>query len=81
MDWDKKRTQALTSGKLDTYFSIKSSFEMENYLQVSLSKFSLHKSLCKLRVSGHSLMIESGRYNKNHLQREERICKNSESGK
>ena len=78
-NWDKKRAQALTSGKLDTYFSIKKSFEMEKYL--SMSKFYLRKSLCKLRVSAHRLMIEIGRYNKTRLQRDERICKNCDTGK
>ena len=46
-----------------------------------MSKFYLHKSLCKLRVSAHRLMIEIGRYNKTHLQRDERICKNCDTGK
>ena len=69
----------MTSGKLDTYFSIKKSFEMEKYL--SMSKFYLRKSLCKLRVSAHRLMIEIGRYNKTRLQRDERICKNCDTGK
>ena len=48
-------------------------FEREPYL--CMSKFSLSKALCKLRISAHQLMIELGRYKKNKLQRDERICK------
>ena len=76
--WDKKRTEALISGKLDTYFGIKKSFEREPYL--CMSKFSLRKALCKLRISAHQLMIELGRYKKNKLQRDERICKKCDTG-
>ena len=76
--WDKKRTQAFISGKLDTYFRIKKSFEREPYL--CMSKFSLRMALCKFRISAHQLMIELGRYKKNKLQRDERICKKCDTG-
>ena len=76
--WDKKRTEAFISGKLDTYFGIKKAFEREPYL--CMSKFSLRKALCKLRISAHQLMIELGRYKKNKLQRDERICKKCDTG-
>ena len=45
-----------------------------------MSKFSLRKSLCKLRISANQLMIELGRCNKNKLQRDERICKKCDTG-
>ena len=39
--------------------------------------FSPQKSICKIRISAHNLMIEFGRYKKpKPLPREERICQN-----
>ena len=76
--WDKKRTETFISGKLDTYFGIKKCFEREPYL--CMSKFSLRKALCKLRISAHQLLIELGMYKKNKLQRDERTCKKCDTG-
>ena len=60
--------------KLNTYFTIKQEFSAEPYLRIG--KFHLRKAICKLRISAHNLMIESGRYAKpRSLPRSERICK------
>ena len=60
------------SSKLDTYSSLKSSFCAESYL-FTIKKWKKRKSLARLRISAHTLEIESGRYKK--LKREERLCK------
>lgn len=73
--WNQERERSLVSGKLDTYFSIKRNFTMEPYLL--LNDFHLRKAICKLRISAHNLLIESGRYAKSKsIPRSERICKN-----
>ena len=62
------------SGKLDTYLSLKQSFCMEPYL--SLGNFHHRRAICKIRISAHNLMIESGRYHKpKPLPREDRLCR------
>lgn len=78
INWHEKREKGIKAGKLDTYFSFKTHFKAEEYLK--LTKFSLRQSLCKLRISAHTLMIESGRYaKKQYIQRSERICKKCNS--
>ena len=73
--WNEERNAHMFSGKLDTYFSLKQSFCMEPYL--SLVNFHNRRAICKIRISAHNLMIESGRYHKpKPLPREERICRN-----
>lgn len=72
--WYQERNKNMLDGKLDTYFIVKNVFCREPYL--SLEKFHLRKALCKLRISAHNLLIETGRYSKNKiLSREERICR------
>ena len=79
--WSMKREEGHKSGKLTTYFYIKTNFEFEKYL--SLKKFEHRKNICKFRISAHNLRIESGRYEKitnkegqkTTLERNERICK------
>ena len=60
--WSMKRKESCKSGKLTTYFYIKTNFEFEKYL--SLKKFEHRKNICKFRISAHNLRIESGRYGK-----------------
>ena len=73
--WYKQREEKSTDGKLDTYFNIKKEFKSESYL--ILDNFHMRKAICKLRLSAHNLLIETGRYAKpRSLPRSERICKN-----
>ena len=60
--WNGERVDAIGSnrGKLDTYFCIKTHFGKEKYLQINNLK--IRQSICKIRVSAHSLNIETGRY-------------------
>ena len=60
------------SPKLGTYSSFKSSFCAESYLFTTKNE-NKRKNLTRLRISAHTLEIESGRYKK--LKREERLCK------
>ena len=61
-------------GKLDVYFSIKKDFKAESYL--SLEQFHVRNAICKLRLSAHNLLIETGRYAKpRSVPRPERIRK------
>ena len=60
--WNGERVDAIGSnrGKLDTYFYTKTHFGKEKYLQIN--NFKIRQSICKIRVSAHSLNIETGRY-------------------
>ena len=69
--WNQERERKMSDGKLDTYFSFKNDFCREPYLD--LHQYQLRKSICKLRISAHNLLIESGRYSKKgSLARENR---------
>ncbi|MEW8546081.1 MAG: hypothetical protein AB2693_21380, partial [Candidatus Thiodiazotropha sp.] len=72
--WRQEKDKKVNNGKLDTYFSFKTDFCKEPYLD--LQDFHLRKAICKLRISAHSLLIETGRYaKKGSLAREQRICR------
>jgi hypothetical protein len=59
---------------LNTLYShIKTSFGIENYLNILLCKTS-RSCLTKLRISAHKLRIESARYGRDRLERHERTC-------
>ena len=68
--WDTER-EKLSSGKLSTYFNVKQTFHKETYL--TIDKFNLRKAMCRFRISAHDLRIESGRYSKNRIDRNDRI--------
>ena len=51
---------------------VKDRFEYENYLDIV--PFYLRYVLLRLRVSSHSLRIQTGRYGNDRLPRNERIC-------
>ena len=71
--WSSFINSCQSQGKLKVYSSIKKSFELENYLL----QFPIHirRNLTKLRISAHSLAIETGRYSKpNKTPIEKRIC-------
>lgn len=72
--WNAYRDQILKSeqGKLFSYFSFKTIFGFEKYL--NLKEFRHRQSICKIRISSHSLRIETDRYLKNYIDRTERKC-------
>jgi hypothetical protein len=51
------------SGKLDTYFSYKSMFQKEKYLEIN--NFEVRQILCRFRISSHHLRVETERHKKN----------------
>ena len=57
---------------LDMYRMFKTTLEYENYLDL-LPK-SLRLYFVKLRASAHPLRIQTGRYSRNNIPREERYC-------
>ena len=59
--------------KLKLYASFKSSFKFEPYLDI-LSDFRIRSVLAKLRLSAHTLQIETGRFCKIKTPRNERFC-------
>ena len=70
------------SNKMKTYYLFKTKFEYEQYLNFQ-GNFHLRRLITKLRISAHSLEIETGRYNskKNNKIRQKqqlRICKHCE---
>lgn len=62
----------LYKGKLRTFYSFKSTFQRELYLD-ALSERDHQIALTKLRISAHRLEIENGRYCKKSI--EDRLCK------
>ena len=58
--WHLSKTN-LEDGKLRTYFKLKRHFGFEIYLS-EIKSFDIRRSICKLRISSHKLMIEIGRY-------------------
>ena len=64
-----------SSSKLDFYRKVKQNFSSEKYLDIvknfnGLSK----KDYVKLRISNHSLLVETKRYSRPKIPRENRIC-------
>ena len=62
------------SGKLRFFSKIYTNFELQKYLTFSIDK-NLRLLLSKLRLSAHSLAIETGRYNRPLIPAYERYCK------
>ena len=56
------------------YSKIAQNFELQKYLTFNINKF-LRSKLTKLRLSAHSLAIETGRYGKPITPANERFCK------
>ena len=72
-------TKLINSPKCSTlYKHIKTVFEMEHYL--TKLPYNLRIALSRLRTSNHRLPIESGRYRRNYVPREERLCTKCNSG-
>lgn len=60
------------SPKLDFYNTLKKEFKFENYLL--LQNYKYRNALTRLRISAHSLYIETGRYVRPPIPREDRFC-------
>ena len=67
-----KNIELNKTGKFYFYSTILGKFEFQKYLEFPLAK-ELRSLLTKLRISAHSLPIETGRYNNTH--KEQRFCK------
>ena len=65
-------TSKYNSSMLPLYHHVKDRFEYEHYL--GIVPFDLRYFLLRLRVSSHSLRIQTGRYGNDRLPRNERIC-------
>lgn len=61
------------TGKLDSFKHIKKHFEYARYLD-SVKTRKYQTALTRLRISNHRLNIETGRYKRPVVAREERIC-------
>ena len=59
--------------KLRTYNLIKKDNEIQPYL-INIKNVNYRKSLTKFRLSNHDLMIETGRYTKPKIPKENRFC-------
>ncbi|XP_052807677.1 uncharacterized protein LOC128236681 isoform X2 [Mya arenaria] len=64
--------RSLDSPVLFLYKDFKTTFGYEHYLDI-LPK-SLRLFFCRLRLSVHPLRIQTGRYNRNRIQRDKRYC-------
>jgi hypothetical protein len=69
--------QSWLSGKesspvLYLYNHVKDSFVYENYLDIIPS--TLRKYLTRIRISSHSLHVQTGRFHRNRIVRNERYC-------
>lgn len=69
--WEQFKTS--DNGKLHLYGEIKMNLHCEEYLNQLKNKKHRH-ALTKLRISAHSLRIETGRYGINRIPRDERFC-------
>ena len=72
MTWWKAQAIVTGENKLDFYYKYKKSFIIEKYLD--LVPKGTRIPLTRLRLSCHPLPIETGRYSKNKIERENRIC-------
>ena len=61
------------SGKFETYVTFKQTFKYEPYLN-QIKNFKERQALTKFRISNHNLQIETGRYKKPKIPRNERFC-------
>ena len=73
-DFTQKWRSDLAKNKvLDLYKYVKTEYGYANYLD-SLTSKSLRHELTKLCVSSHTLRIQTGRYGRNRIDRNERLC-------
>jgi hypothetical protein len=62
------------TGKLRFFSKILATFELQKYLTFNINRY-VRSFLTKLRLSAHSLAIETGRYCKPTIPANERFCK------
>ena len=67
------KTKVETSKRLDFFKQFKQSFSPEPFLD-SLNNFNIKRDYMKFRTSSHCLMVETGRYSRPKIKRENRIC-------
>lgn len=65
-------TLVTSQPKLDSYVLYKKDFKYEKYLDIVSNDY-MRKEMSRLRLSSHSLLIETGRYN--NVVRNLRLCK------
>ena len=68
------------SRKLEFYKVFKEEYSTSDYLQ-QLKNFDERRNLVKFKLSNHKLMIELGRYQTDHIPRENRLCPLCKSNK
>lgn len=71
--WKKSVNPNITTGKLQLYGKLKSTIKKEDYLE-DITIIQHRQALSKLRLSAHSLRIETGRFSKNRIDINQRIC-------
>ena len=76
--WTEKTVQN-SEHKLCTYALFKKEFKFESYLDLPIERARLCL-LTRFRLSSHKLRVETGRYEKPYLPRENRICLMCENG-
>ncbi len=62
-----------TNRVLNLYKHVKPEFGYEKYLDIVQNK-KLRSTFTRLRLSAHNLRIETGRYGRNRIERQERYC-------
>lgn len=69
-------TKSYEENKLRSYCKVKENYELENYLQINTKPRHAKIAFTKLRISSHSLVIETGRHHKpNKIPANERYCR------
>ena len=68
------KTKVETSKRLDFFKQFKQNISSEPFLD-SLNNFNIKRDYIKFRTSSHCLMVETGRYSRPKIKRENRICK------
>ena len=72
-NWWKQQTESNEASKLDFYYLHKKIFRYESYLD-NIPRY-IRMYITKLRLSSHNLPIETMRYQKTRIDREDRKCK------
>ena len=67
------KTKVETSKRLDIFKQFKQNFSPQPFLD-SLNNFNIKRDYIKFRTSSHFLMVETGRYSRPKIKRENRTC-------
>ena len=68
------------NNKLLTYSMFKHSISLENYILQNQNSLKERRHFTKLRISAHSLAVETGRYSKPKIPVESRLCQHCNQG-